>query len=203
MFPAVGWVRADKISNEELLLEINELRKKNAELSKALSEIEPSIFTGSEEKDYSYIYNKLNRLENIEITIRIDKTEKYKIITQKYSINLASLIPFISTSNTPIFHWSSISAKILDQLFPDRAKDRSKTFSVSGLNNLTDELKMYGLLKIIYRPPASETGLQSFLSRQGSYQLNYSEKLDRYKYWLNINGIMPEDIEINEEIRAQ
>lgn len=33
MYPAVGWVRADQVSNEELLSELNQLRKANAQLS--------------------------------------------------------------------------------------------------------------------------------------------------------------------------
>jgi hypothetical protein len=37
MFPAVGWVRADKTANVEVLSEINELRKHNAVLQKALA----------------------------------------------------------------------------------------------------------------------------------------------------------------------
>lgn len=39
MFPAVGWVRADRISNEDLLAEINELRKQNVQFQKALAEV--------------------------------------------------------------------------------------------------------------------------------------------------------------------
>ncbi len=38
MFPAVGWVRADRASSEELLSEINELRKTNARLQADLAE---------------------------------------------------------------------------------------------------------------------------------------------------------------------
>ncbi|MCG2596352.1 MULTISPECIES: DUF4062 domain-containing protein [Burkholderiales] len=39
MYPAVGWVRADKTSSEELLSEINELRKTNSELQRSLSQV--------------------------------------------------------------------------------------------------------------------------------------------------------------------
>jgi hypothetical protein len=39
MFPAVGWVRADRVSSEELLTEINDLRKQNVQLQKALAEV--------------------------------------------------------------------------------------------------------------------------------------------------------------------
>ena len=37
MYPAVGWVRASNIANESILLEINELRKQNAELQSSLN----------------------------------------------------------------------------------------------------------------------------------------------------------------------
>lgn len=40
MFPAIGWVRADRVSSEELLTEINELRKQNSQLQKALANVQ-------------------------------------------------------------------------------------------------------------------------------------------------------------------
>lgn len=40
LYPAVGWVRANAVASEDLLQEMNELRKENARLQKALSEIE-------------------------------------------------------------------------------------------------------------------------------------------------------------------
>ena len=39
MYPAVGWVRASHVANENILSEINELRKKNSDLQQSLSEI--------------------------------------------------------------------------------------------------------------------------------------------------------------------
>lgn len=40
MFPAVGWVRANTVGNEELLSELNEIRKENNELKASLKEAE-------------------------------------------------------------------------------------------------------------------------------------------------------------------
>jgi hypothetical protein len=37
MYPAIGWMRADKVSNEKLLVEINDLRKENSDLKNSLS----------------------------------------------------------------------------------------------------------------------------------------------------------------------
>ncbi|TAN68483.1 MAG: DUF4062 domain-containing protein [Methylobacter sp.] len=201
MFPAIGWVRADRVSSEELLIEINDLRKKNAELNNALSEMEPSIFTGSEEKDYTYIYNNLNRLEDIEVKIVSRTADKDEVETRKYSLNLASLIPFISTSYNHEYNWFSISERILNKLFPNRTRDPSKTFLVSEIKNLANDLKMYGFLTQNYIPPVAGNGNGIFGStiRGDSFKLIYSEKLERYKYWLNFNGKMPEHFEINEK----
>jgi len=226
MFPAVGWVRADKVSNEELLTEINELRKQNAELNKTLSEIEPSIFTGSEDKDYAYIYSKLNRLENVEVEIKSTSSYLSELVTKsnppiviqkpnlvevevetkKYLLNLASLIPFISTSEKHEYRWYQISEMILDRLFPNRAEDKNKTFSAFEIKNIADELKMYGFIIKNYIPPVPRNGNDSFsiiMTRRGDeYLLSYSDKLERYKYWLNVNGKMPEHIEIHEQAES-
>ncbi len=39
MFPAIGWVRTDRASSEELLSEINELRKQNSQLQSVLADL--------------------------------------------------------------------------------------------------------------------------------------------------------------------
>jgi Domain of unknown function (DUF4062) len=43
VYPAIGWVRANKGSSIELLTEINELRKTNAKLESALGDSQPKI----------------------------------------------------------------------------------------------------------------------------------------------------------------
>jgi len=42
-YPAIGWVRANKVASEELLAEINDLRKQNAQLRAASAEFSPAI----------------------------------------------------------------------------------------------------------------------------------------------------------------
>jgi hypothetical protein len=193
LFPAIGWVRADKVSSEELLIEINELRKQNEELNKALSKIEPSIFIGREEKDFSYIYDKLNRLEDIEV--KTYKTE----ITKKYSINLASLIPFISKPDIHEYRWNLISSIILNEIF-QRNPEEIGNFQITEIENMADELMIYGFLTKNYAPPVTNgNGMLGFPISLGShYDLVFSEKLGRYKYWLDVNGKMPKHIEIYE-----
>jgi len=40
MYPAIGWVRANQVANEDILTDINQLRKENSELLKAIKELE-------------------------------------------------------------------------------------------------------------------------------------------------------------------
>jgi hypothetical protein len=53
-FPAVGWIRANKVASLELLTEINDLRKQNSQLQAAVAELssEPKIehLAGLEDK---------------------------------------------------------------------------------------------------------------------------------------------------------
>ena len=41
IFPATGWVRANRVASEEVLSEINQLRKRNTQLEAALADLDP------------------------------------------------------------------------------------------------------------------------------------------------------------------
>ncbi|MFZ2146122.1 MAG: DUF4062 domain-containing protein, partial [Sedimentisphaerales bacterium] len=43
LYPAVGWVRASKVANDELLTDLNDLRKENEQLRGVISELESKI----------------------------------------------------------------------------------------------------------------------------------------------------------------
>lgn len=205
MFPAVGWVRADKVSSEELLIEINELRKQNELMKEQLAAIEPSIFTGSEEKDFSFIYNQLNRFEDVLLTIQNIKVDPLEIVkhekstrVEKYSINLASFIPLISNSENHEYRWHDISYVILQELFANINERQDCYFQ--EILNMDVELLRYGLLTKNYIPPVSMNGNNRFNTvlgmRGDEYRLVFSQKLERFKYWLDVNGKMPERIQI-------
>lgn len=112
----------------------------------------------------------------------------------------AEALPFISTSGNHEYNWYQISQKILREIFPDKTVNN---FSVSEIENMADELTMYGFLTktknyIPAVPNNANSGLSIMQHGYDRYQLIYSPKLERYKYWLKVNGKMPEHIEFTK-----
>jgi len=76
----------------------------------------------------------------------------------------------------------------LEPIFKTLAIAISSSPPVKGLVNIENELLRYGLLTKNYVAPTS--------NNRNGYQLIFSDKLERYKYWLEISGKMPDQLEI-------
>src|SRR5690606_25875109 len=60
MYPAVGWVRANHLASEDILSDINQLRKQNTELQKTVYELDSqqnSAIEGIADIDYEFTIN--------------------------------------------------------------------------------------------------------------------------------------------------
>ena len=207
LYPAVGWVRADKVSGEELLTEINELRKKNEQLQKELSEFKSSIFTAEEEKEFSHIYKIICRSEVINVTYHTaifgsdsstseSFTYEEQDRSESFNVNLASLIALLPTTEA-IYenYWEYVPDGIIEQLVSTIDSCFFYTaFSIS-MWQLADELLTYGFLKKQYITPLSPQKMSFPSHEKITSELVYSEKLERYKYWLRVNDKMPKCIE--------
>lgn len=100
-YPAIGWVRADKVSNETTLLELNELRKRNEELSERVRHLE-------NRPDYKQPENLASLNDIYELSYEISTVswgydpnrEEHKSLKIEWS-NLFSIIsPFLTTEAT-------------------------------------------------------------------------------------------------------
>lgn len=148
MYPAVGWVRADNIASEDILNDINELRKQNASLQSALSTAEqqqkPSI-EGIADIDSSTVVNGTYKTKqpgfserNFTFEINITWRDMFALISP-YLVEspsdtsakkkLATSLKEVSTSST-----SGYSVTINDQQF----------------KTITIQLKAYGLINTRY-----------------------------------------------------
>ncbi|MFS7187859.1 DUF4062 domain-containing protein [Serratia proteamaculans] len=93
MFPAEGWVRAGKVSSDEMLFELNELRKENEKLNKLKSSIENSF-----DKTYSTLKNNLRKVK-----VKSKENEQWSDCTQ-YNTSLLkifeSIAPYLMSEKT-------------------------------------------------------------------------------------------------------
>jgi hypothetical protein len=153
-FPAVGWIRANKAASEDLLNEINELRKESGRLKKALADLKtpPLIddLAGLDEEvtlpgDYHDMYNRGRRSWNTKTTWReifaylSPYLEKYP---NEYDVKKTLAAALFARQST----YSGNQPDLDDQSF--------QTVAV--------QLRALGLVKITYAPA---TGMaQSILS---------------------------------------
>jgi len=160
MYPAIGWVRADKIASDELLMEINQLRKENSKLSNDLSAI------ASEEK------NKIEEIADIDSKYKIHG--KYKVSRgprqDPYKLEWESDITWreIFTLISPYLleHPSDGSVKLqLEASLCDRESLSGYSHHINDqeFKTITLQLKAYGLIQTDYLK-TSKGGMALFWS---------------------------------------
>lgn len=141
MFPAIGWIRANRVASEDILGEINELRKQNTQLQAAINElsVEP----------HATVENLAGLDEEIELH------GKYHYRAQGFSENRNIII---KTTWRDIF-WcvspylikrpnaDSIKSVIESSLFSDYQSPR---LNDQDFQTISIQLKALGLIKIDY-----------------------------------------------------
>lgn len=81
IYPAVGWVRASNVSQDDLLLDLNELRKDNARLKASLAEVESRLIPENE---------NLAGLDDLyEVTLEWTQRESYGTYTKNETVSVS------------------------------------------------------------------------------------------------------------------
>lgn len=147
MYPAVGWVRASNIASEDLLLELNDLRKQNSELQSTLASInldQKPIVEGIADINSKMILNG---------TCRVFQGLDYGTINEEYSVSISwdkifsMIAPYLESHPNESSVKSTLST-ILHKIsgcrgYPESIDDQD--FKTIGI-----QLKAYGLIKIDY-----------------------------------------------------
>ncbi|HGP3837916.1 TPA: DUF4062 domain-containing protein [Klebsiella pneumoniae] len=96
-YPAIGWVRADKVSSEATLFELNELRKRNEELSEKVRQLE-------NRPDYAQPENLVSLNDIYELPYEIstvgwydEDREEHKSLNIKWAELFSLLSPYLTT----------------------------------------------------------------------------------------------------------
>ncbi|MCJ8503164.1 toll/interleukin-1 receptor domain-containing protein [Desulfatitalea alkaliphila] len=181
------------------------------ELQKTKQGRSGNVFSDSEEADFKYIWDNIDResevvVEENEVMIsQEDKSRKPMAIGQHIlSLNLGSLVgQLISLNRTqyPSHIRSDIEKRCIVFLSNSRKSENRISFSVKKFEDPCNELLTYGLIQGVYDPPPMEANgvrgtVRSILSRFGRERFPYTEKMYRFRYWLAVNEKLSDEINI-------
>ncbi len=197
-------VQREKIARLEAEMQLQSLRLQQ----------EPTIFSISERSDFGYILKKLDRYEEVVFQHIRDERQLGKaplvglgeqrgpqILTEyHFKFNLISIIPRISGVESHLYHVYHIEKLIKDELKDHLPKNLSEkeSLKLSLYPDPAIELLMYGMLDRYYENVIDQTS-RSYLRQKRSSMLLFTDKLERFKYWLAIEGKLPDRIQWSVE----
>lgn len=180
----VSVANEEKVRRLEAELELEKLRKTGME----------SIFEAREIADFDFIWKQFDYKEAIEFRYVKYDHEGIESITNRYefSVQIQTIIPFLDKIADGVSKYPHFSfQKIFRDLFKDhlpkiREGDRiQQRLDWRSLPDLMNKLKMYGLIKMVQKTDKDFGEYNSEMT---------TEKLDRFKYWLYHEGILPNEI---------
>lgn len=153
LYPAIGWVRANNVAKEEILLEINELRKQNATLRERLTKAEaqqkPAI-EGMATLDSTMTIHGTYRIVERGYAPRDYKFEY--IITWRELFALIS--PYLIKNPNDATVKSTISLT-LKEMATGNTKGSSISINDQEFQTITIQLAAYGLIQTKYSQTTS------------------------------------------------
>jgi hypothetical protein len=144
MYPAQGWTRANNLANEDVLFEINELRKRNAELQSAITNL-----------DVQHVA-LVDDIADLDDTIIIHGTYKHsrgrQYVTTTYnfesSVTWREIFSLISPYLLERPNDTAVKLRLAESLIKKEGKTGfSATFDDQEFKTITIQLKAYGLIQ--------------------------------------------------------
>jgi hypothetical protein len=145
MFPAVGWIRANTAASEDLLNEINELRKRNAMLEAALAALKPAP-----------LMKGLAGLDE-EITLRGRYEDKYSRGRKPWSVKTTwrAIFGYVSPYLSKYPNDYDVEKVLATALLGDTYVGSEPDLDNQLFQTVAVHLKALGLVKIAHSPPPS------------------------------------------------
>lgn len=152
-YPAIGWVRANNVASEEILVEINELRKQNLGLKSLLSQAEEQQKTAVEglaDFDSTMIAHGTYKTEIKGYSPRIHEFE-YEFTWREL---FALLSPYLIENPNDGIVESKVSS-ILKELATGDSDGYSHAIDEQEFKTITIQFTAYGLVKTVYSKTTS------------------------------------------------
>lgn len=197
-------IQSEKVKRLQAELEL----EKNKQLTQS------KIFSDAEDADFTYIWDSLNRFVEIDVVesrIENAKTDdngdvivigslygddkKVAIKSHVLKIHLGKLVALLTETDKNMFIYNYISHYIDTEIISMKhleaikeSPDHTLTTNLGGLPKIIDDLLMYGLVDTLHIPSKSNFN--------NSTTYTYGNKIQRFRYWLSYNGLLPKSIEI-------
>jgi len=192
-------VNAEKVKRLEAEAEIGRLKRERG-----------GVFDEGEDRDFRHIWNALDRWEPLEISHEQSVAKETKTIGHlRVLVHVRSLLPFLAGPD--FFEYNSHSQftvfeRRLKPILPLKQDQSQKIrIDIGSFADLTDTLLMFGLLERRERPK-HERETRGFTGGPFRYSLGlrpytcvWTHKMDRFKYWMSFNRILPTEVKWSTE----
>jgi hypothetical protein len=177
------------------------------ELAKIRKEAKERIFSEGEDLDFKYIQKSMDRWEPVIFSMdRRTKDRQDEVIQEaSYKVNLLALLLFFVRDGSVEINDSDVAHKV-DLLLgsnPELQKLPEQTYiAASRAPRLEDELLMFGLIQRAQFtqsfPQMTRSGDMQY-RQEVKYRLEFTGKVQRFRYWLAVNGLMPQETRLQPD----
>lgn len=143
MYPAIGWVRANNVANEDILIELNELRKENSALQKAFNENKAQ--TELNVVDIADMDSKFTVHGKYKVYRQGSQTSEYKF---ECEISWKEMFSLISPYLVEYFNESGAESKLATCLLEMQGKSGSSvSINDQEFRTIKIQFEAYGLIR--------------------------------------------------------
>ncbi|MGZ8946472.1 MAG: DUF4062 domain-containing protein [Methylococcaceae bacterium] len=138
MYPAIGWVRGNQITNEELLIELNQLRKENQKLLQENPQFSTQQIANIEE------IADINSMFTVHGIYYGTHSMKYSWVSEISWNEIFSLIsPYLATEPLDVIVKQTFARSLMNL---EKLEGRSEEINDQDFKTITIQLKAYGLI---------------------------------------------------------
>lgn len=163
-------------------------------LAKLEKEAAKSIFSEGEDKDFAFIQKSMDRWETVIflMTQPMGESEREVIQEARYSVNvLALVLSFVRDGYHSFAGGFGFSELLPSELYPLPEDIRIETSQRPEMSEVSDELIMFGLIQEESR--MKHSAFHKDFGQETVYQLEFTNKMHRFRYWLTVNKLMPDE----------
>ncbi|MFP6558124.1 DUF4062 domain-containing protein [Paraburkholderia sp. B3] len=140
-YPAIGWVRANQISSQDSLIELNNLRKEKEQLLKLVTELRSKVVTNREIEDIADIDTEFS----LQVRYFYDRAKRGFQVSLSWRAIFALIAPYLLEDPSE----STVETKLTKTLMTQRnLSGTSASLDEQQFKTIGVQLTAYGLVKI-------------------------------------------------------